>query len=110
MKLNKLVVFGAVLFLSSPAFSDGATIFYRDASGEITAESRQHASAMRRIAGEQGYVTLWLLFDLPFNEAMHNMTEEELAEHQILVANYADEVLGTLVLTADHHHRYYTMQ
>ena len=99
MKTNKLLVFGGLLILSSSVFSDGATIFYRDASGGITKESRQHASAMHKIADKQGYVTLWLLFDLPFNEAMHTMTEDELAEHKIFVANYADDVLGTLVDT-----------
>ena len=99
MNLNRLVVMGMFLILATPAFSDGATIFYRDASGDITQESKKHANAMHKTAQEQGYVTLWVLFDLPFNESMHNMSEEELVLHQAWVTNYADEVLGTLVET-----------
>jgi len=88
---------GMLLIIATPAFSDGATIFYRDASGEITKESKKHAQSMHKTAQKQGYVTLWVLFDLPFNESMHNMTEEELAVHQAWVTNYADDVLGILV-------------
>lgn len=97
MKPNHLVAMGTLLFLSSPAFSDGDTIFYRNATGDITQESRQHAKTMSNIAKEQGYVTLWVVFDLPLTENMHNMTEKEQAEHEVYVANYAHQVLGSLV-------------
>ena len=97
MNVNKLLAICVFLVLATPALSDGATIFYRDASGDITKESRQHARAMHKTAREQGYVTLWVLFDLPFDESMHDMTEQEMAEHEIMVATYAGEVLGRLV-------------
>ena len=99
MKLNNIAAVTVLLFLSGSVLADGATIFYRDGSGAITNESRQHASTMRDIAEEQGFVTLWVLFDLPLPPNPHNMTEEEMAAQETLVKSYADEVLGPMVST-----------
>lgn len=48
---------------------------YRNAEGSLTKSSHQAVGEIRSIAGEQGYITLWLTVDYPVNLYLDPLTQ-----------------------------------
>ena len=72
-------------------------IVYRDLSGKLTQQSKVNARSMTRIALENGYVTLSIMLNYPFNVYFDQMTETELAAQKEGVRSGFAEVLDPLV-------------
>ena len=101
-----LSLLAAALAISSLSYAGNPIlVYYWEPDGSISEQSKDNAMEMRNIAKEQGYVTLWLVLNYPFNVYFDEMTPEEIAEQQQNVALGFEEILDPLVASGDVWHR-----
>ena len=70
---------------------------YRSADGQLTAESLKNVAQLREKAARQGYVTLWLTANVPFNPDTDELSDQQIAEQNQQVRNKFSEILQPLV-------------
>ena len=70
---------------------------YRDLSGKLTPQSKINARSMRRIAQENGQITLMIMLNYPFNIYLEDMSPGELASQEEGVRAGFAEVLDPLI-------------
>lgn len=80
-------------------------VHYWQPDGTTSLQSKDSAKAMRSIAKDKGYVTLWLLLNYPFNVYLDDMSQEEIDIQNSEVASRFDEILDPLVDSGDVWHR-----
>ena len=85
--------------------ADSVLVHYWQPDGTTSLQSKDSAKAMRSIAKDKGYVTLWLLLNYPFNVYLDDMSQEEIDIQNSEVASRFDEILDPLVDSGDVWHR-----
>jgi hypothetical protein len=90
-------------FLSLPALGQGNETFsfYRTAEGEVSAYTRDQAKQMLKFAKENGYITLWLVLNYPYNVDREEMTPDEIATQRSNVVSGFSDILDPLVAQGD---------
>ena len=92
----------AAMVIVAPAFAEERPlIYYWEPDGTISEQSRENAQEMRDVAKEQGYVTLWLVLNYPFNVYFDDMSPEEIAEQRANVAQGFQEILTPLIAAGE---------
>ncbi len=101
MKTSKLISCALmVLFAVSPGVvADTASplVVYRGEDGKLTDQSKINAVALKAIAAQQGYVTLWITANTSFNPFVGQLTDTEIAEQNARVLLTLDTVLQPLI-------------
>ena len=102
--MRQSIVFMVVVsLLSSPIFGqeNETYSFYRNAEGEISAYTKDQAKRMLKFAEDNGYITLWLVLNYPYNVEIEDMTPEEVATQRSDVAIGFSTILNPLVANGD---------
>lgn len=88
----------AFFVVSMPASAENEVlVYYWEPDGSISEQSIANAQTMRRVANAQGYVSLWLLLNYPFNIYKDEMTQEEIDAQDSEVASGFNEILTPLI-------------
>lgn len=103
-KTFSIVLLVASLIVASPLIAqakdkrdDRIPVVYRDASGNLTKESKKFAQGMVKKAKRRGYITLWLTANVPFNPDKAQLTVQEMDDQDQRVAEMFGELLQPLV-------------
>ena len=87
----------SILPAVSVAQSPDPIVFYRDGNGDVNSASMADARVMARIARRQGYVTLFVTSDFPFNLNFDELTQEEIEDQNNRAADYMAETLAEAI-------------
>ena len=98
MAQSMTVVILLVLCLLANAQVDHTPlVYYRDATGHVTQNSKDTAKRLAQTARKAGQVKLWLTLDYPFNIYFDEMTPEEIAAQEQAVSEGMNEILAPLL-------------
>jgi len=102
MNIRSTIFATSLFLLCSVSFFASASegkplVFYRDSAGAVSKQSKNDAVEMRKVAAQDGYITIWLLADYPFNVYRTEMTDEEIDAQRNGVASEFAEILDPLV-------------
>ena len=93
--LTILLIFGVAE--ANEGDTDTNVGVYRGADGQLTAQSQINVAQLRLKAARQGYVTLWLTANVPFNPDTDILSDQQIAEQNQEVRNKFSEILQPLV-------------
>ncbi len=93
--LTMLLIFGVAE--AQEIINHKSVDVYRSADGQLTAESLKNVAQLREKAARQGYVTLWLTANVPFNPDTDELSDQQIAKQNQKVRNIFSEILQPLV-------------
>ena len=100
LKLKSIIIFSTAIWLATGAvsFAEQAPLtIYRDLAGNLTAESKEAAKDIRRIAQRQGYVTLWLTLNYEIDLYLDETTQQaEIAAQNQAIRGAFEEILSPM--------------
>jgi len=96
--MHLLLISSCILILPvSNAQEEDSLIVYWDAEDVRHQTPSNSIRQIKRIANEEGHVTLWLTLKYPFNFYLENMTEQEQLNQQEEVRSQFAELLAPLI-------------
>lgn len=97
MRINMITLAAMAFVLFSATVNAESIVVFRNSNGELGGASNANAKIMKQRIREDGFVTLWLTLDFPFNVNMGEMTQQEIDEQAERVSAEFDVVLDPLV-------------